>query len=157
MTHMPSNTYDQWLRKVTNSALWAAYGDALGFTTEMANSETVQYRTGLTEVSSLIGWKRKIGGRYGVSVNLPSGCYSDDTQLRLSVSRAIGHDGYFDVDSFAHIELPVWMSYQLGGGLGTNLAAKNLSKRSVGWATNFFKSKESSYVKGGGNGAAMRI
>ncbi|MBI5518893.1 MAG: ADP-ribosylglycohydrolase family protein [Desulfovibrio sp.] len=123
----------------------------------MANPETVQYRTGLAEVSSLIGWKRKIGGRYGVSVNLPSGCYSDDTQLRLSVSRAIGHDGYFDVDSFAHIELPVWMSYQLGGGVGTNLAAKNLSKRSVGWANNFFKSKDSSYVKGGGNGAAMRI
>ena len=152
-----NNAFDTWLRKVTNSSLWAAYGDALGFITEMADEKKVKYRTGLSEISSPIGWKRKIGGMYGVNVQLPKGCYSDDTQLRLSVSRAIGHNGHFDIDSFAHIEIPVWMSYQLGGGIATNLAAKNLTKRSVGWATNFFKTKKSSYVNGGGNGAAMRI
>ena len=44
-----NNAFDTWLRKVTNSSLWAAYGDALGFITEMADEKKVKYRTGLSE------------------------------------------------------------------------------------------------------------
>ncbi|MBB4152759.1 ADP-ribosylglycohydrolase [Sphingomonas jinjuensis] len=90
-------------------------------------------------------------------VDLPAGTYSDDTQLRLAVCRSIRGDGSFDAETFAKIEVTVWPTYALGGGLGTKAAATNLGKRSVNWFSNFFEVSGQSYVKGGGNGAAMRI
>lgn len=140
-----------------NSAAWAAYGDALGFITELASPQLVKSRTGLSKITNLRKWKRKVGGRFGIMVELPEGCYSDDTQLRLSTSRSIHDDGYFDVESFAKIELPIWLSYALGAGVGTKFAASNLMRRDVNWFSNFFENKKSSYFNGGGNGAAMRI
>ena len=157
MTTEQNNTINKWQNKVINSSLWAAYGDAVGFISELADVKKLEYRAGTSEIKDIITWKRKIGGQYGVNTIIPKGCYSDDTQLRLAVSRAIGHNGYFDTDSFAHIELPIWMSYQLGGGVGTILATKNLTKRGVAWSTNFYSSDNSRYVDSGGNGAAMRI
>ncbi|MDD3813159.1 MAG: ADP-ribosylglycohydrolase family protein [Desulfocapsaceae bacterium] len=145
-------------KTIKNSMLWAAYGDALGFITEMCNKETLRYRTnGVSHVSSLIPWKRKIGGQYGVSVNLPAGCYSDDTQLRLAVCRSINNNGKFDFETFSKIELPVFLAYGLGVGKGTKTAGESLQKKSVQWNTNFFNTKYSQYVHAGGNGAAMRI
>lgn len=157
MTDSIKQSRNEWLKKATNSSLWAAYGDALGYISELADSKKLIYRIGNSEVQNLSRWKRKIGGKYGVTLSLPKGCYSDDTQLRLCTSRAIGNDGRFDADAFANIELPVWMSYQLGGGISTNAAAKSLTKKSIGWATNFFSTNRSKYINGGGNGAAMRI
>ena len=143
---------------VENSSVWAAYGDALGFMTELADSpDRVRARVGTQTVSRLVGWKRQIGGRFGVKAELPAGCYSDDTQLRLATSRAIGADGRFDVEAFSKVELPVWLSYALGGGRGTKAAANALVARKAGWSTNFFEGASGSYVNGGGNGAAMRI
>lgn len=143
---------------VANSAMWAAFGDALGFITELADSvAAVQRRLGSAEVTKLTSWRRQVGGQFGAEVELPSGCYSDDTQLRLSTSRAIREDGSFDVDAFAKIELPVWLSYALGGGVGTKEAARHLISRKVGWSSNFFATKRSHYFQAGGNGAAMRI
>jgi ADP-ribosylglycohydrolase len=105
-----------------------------------------------------LSWKRRIGGISGVFVDLPAGTYSDDTQLRLAVSRAIRADGMFDVEVFAKIELPIWQSYSLGAGKGSRAAAANLAKRDVNWFSNFFTyDGNRSYVDGGGNGAAMRI
>jgi len=145
-------------KTIKNSMLWAAYGDALGFITEICNKETLKYRTnGISYVSSLIQWKRKIGGKYGVSVNLPTGCYSDDTQLRLSVCRSINNNGNFDFETFSKIEIPVFLAYGLGVGRGTKAAGESLQKKSVQWNTNFFKTKYSQYIYAGGNGAAMRI
>lgn len=145
-------------RCVVASALWAALGDALGWITELGDEETIRRRTGRKRVSSPVSWKRKIGGRMGPVVLLPAGAYSDDTQLRLAVSRAIRGDGRFDVEAFAKIELPVWPSYSLGAGRGTSSAASNLSRNNVNWFSNFFGSKnESGYFQAGGNGAAMRI
>lgn len=143
--------------KCINSALWAAYGDALGFITELADPALVQKRYGSAKVFELRPWVKKVGGRMGGDANLPVGCYSDDTQLRLSTSRAISDNGYFDVESFAKIELPVWMSYALGAGRGTKEAAVNLIRRDVNWFSNFFNRKDLNYFDGGGNGAAMRI
>jgi len=142
---------------IVNSALWAAYGDALGFMTELADRSTLKRRTGLSEVRHPIPWKRGVGGKYGVTVELPAGCYSDDTQLRLATSRAIRGEGYFDVESFAKIELPVWPSYSLGGGVSTKAAASGLSRSDVNWFSNFYKTKFSDYLSAGGNGGAMRI
>ena len=143
--------------RVVASALWAAWGDALGFMTELASPNIVEARTGSTLVSTTIAWKRRIGGRIPISVLLPAGSYSDDTQLRLATSRAIRSDGRFDVEAFAKVELPVFLNYALGAGRGTKTAASALSRTGISWSTNFFKSDGQSYVTGGGNGAAMRI
>jgi ADP-ribosylglycohydrolase len=142
---------------IVNSALWAAYGDAIGFITELADRSTLKRRTGMFEVRRPIPWKRGVGGKYGVTVDLPAGCYSDDTQLRLATSRAIRGDGYFDVESFAKIELPVWLCYSLGAGVSSKAAASGLSRSDVNWFSNFYKSKFSNYLDAGGNGGAMRV
>src|SRR5262249_2079797 len=93
----------------------------------------------------------------GVRVHLPAGTYSDDTQLRLAVSRAVRGNGTFDAEAFAKIELTVWPSYALGGGQGTKAAAQNLTRRDANWFSNFFVTGDKDYLRSGGNGAAMRI
>lgn len=143
---------------IRRSSLWAAYGDALGFITELCNESFLIKRTrGKSRVTGLIPWVRRIGGQFGINVELPKGCYSDDTQLRLATSRSIRGDGIFDVETFSKVELPIWLSYALGAGTGTKTAAMSLSKRQIQWNTNFFKSTFSRYVQGGGNGTSMRI
>lgn len=143
---------------VASSSLWAAAGDALGWMTELADERTISYRTGSVQVRTTVDWRRRIGGRFGPTVTLPAGTYSDDTQLRLAVSRAIRGNGEFDVEAFAKVELPVWLSYSLGAGRGTTAAANNLAKPSVTWFSNFFSSRDTrGYFDAGGNGAAMRI
>jgi ADP-ribosylglycohydrolase len=141
------------LKRTVSSALWSAYGDALGFPTELASDKTVQQRLGHSRVTRTESWKRLIGGRFGAKVQLPAGAYSDDTQLRLSTCRAITGQGYFDVEAFAKIELPVWQAYALGAGRGSKSAAGALCNRSNSWFSNFFPN----YENGGGNGAAMRV
>lgn len=142
---------------IQKSALWAAYGDALGFITELSNSAILNQRAKLTEVHSTISWKRRFGGKFGIFIDLPAGCYSDDTQLRLAVSRSISSKGLFDVEAFSKVELPLWLSYQLGAGKGTEAAASNLRKKNASWISNFYNSGGVNYINSGGNGAAMRI
>ncbi|OUS34153.1 ADP-ribosylglycohydrolase [Rhodobacterales bacterium 56_14_T64] len=154
------STYDvrEFERVVVNSALWSAAGDALGWMTELSRGTSgVKHRTGVNFVKEPLAWKRLIGGRSGVSIDLPTGTYSDDTQLRLAVSRAIRGNGDFDVEAFAKVEVTVWQGYGLGAGIGSKAAATNLSKRGVNWFSNFFKTDRQTYTNAGGNGAAMRI
>lgn len=144
--------------QVVSSALWAAVGDALGFITELASGEgLVKRRSGVSRVVTTIPWRRKIGGKFGTEIELPAGAYSDDTQLRLATGRAIRGDARFDVEAFAKIELPVFLSYALGAGRGTKSAASNLIRSDTSWFSNFFDGRRSSYLQAGGNGAAMRI
>lgn len=145
------------LEAIKNSALWAAYGDALGFITELTDTSGLKRRAAVERVDKTVPWTRLVGGRFGVQINLPAGSYSDDTQLRLSTSRAIRGDGEFDPEAFAKVELPVWTSYALGAGRGTKAAASNLARKDVAWFSNFFDTSQGNYVSGGGNGAAMRI
>lgn len=98
-----------------------------------------------------------MGGRFGAQVDLCPGAYSDDTQLRLATSRSIGPDGYFDVESFAKVELPIWLSYSLGAGRGSKAAANALNDRTSNWFSNFYATNGLEYIHGGGNGAAMRV
>jgi ADP-ribosylglycohydrolase len=142
---------------ILNSARWSAYGDALGFIGELADSAGLRHRMGSVDIRNTVPWRRRIGGRFGVEVMLPAGCYSDDTQLRLSTSRAIRGDGHFDVEALARVELPVWQAYALGAGTGTKAAARNLTNPSTNWFSNFFTHQNARYIDGGGNGAAMRI
>lgn len=145
-------------RAAVHSALWAAAGDALGWITELSHGPAgVLRRTGANKVTKPVAWQRVIGGRSGPRVDLPPGTYSDDTQLRLAVSRSIRGDGAFDVETFAKIEVTVWPTYALGAGLGSKAAAVSLSRRSVNWFSNFFENGKQKYIAGGGNGAAMRI
>jgi ADP-ribosylglycohydrolase len=143
--------------QIVNSALWAAYADALGFISELTDQTGLRRRAKVDRIIEATRWTRLVGGRFGAAVELPAGAYSDDTQLRLSTSRAIDENGHFDVEAFAKIELPVWLSYSLGAGAGTKAAATNLSNTQVNWFSNFFKTKNAAYIDGGGNGAAMRI
>jgi ADP-ribosylglycohydrolase len=140
-----------------SSMLWAAYGDALGFPTELAGPVLIKQRIGTEIASQTVGWTRLVGGRFGAQAYLPAGTYSDDTQLRLATCRAIRTGGFFDVESFAKIELPVWLAYSLGGGRGSKAAATSLGGKTTTWFSNFFETPGASYVKGGGNGAAMRV
>jgi ADP-ribosylglycohydrolase len=149
---------DSPLHPVVSSALWAAWGDALGFITELTTSlGEVSRRSGGAKVESTVPWRRRIGGRFGPMVDLPAGTYSDDTQLRLAVSRSIRANGRFDVEAFSKIELPVFLSYELRAGRGTKAAAYEMMKRHVRWSSNFFENDRASYLSTGGNGAAMRI
>src|SRR4051812_20408835 len=142
----------------SRSALWAAYGDALGFMSELVGRPSaLAQRLGADRVEGLQPWRRRVGGKFGIELTLPAGTYSDDTQLRLATSRAIRSSGRFDIESFSKVELPIFLAYELGGGRGTRAAASELAKRSTRWANNFFDKNGASYVGGGGNGAAMRI
>ena len=144
-------------RVIRSSALWAAWADAMGFATELANESLVKRRTGETRLTALVPWSRRVGGRGGPTLRLPRGTYSDDTQLRLATARAIRGDGAFDVEAFSKVELPVWLAYSLGAGRGTSAAARSLSQATTHWTSNFFSSVNASYFAAGGNGAAMRI
>lgn len=155
---LPAEAAEVRERMVVRSALWAAAGDALGWITELSrDASSVKRRSGTSTVERPVEWKRVIGGRNGPRVDLPAGTYSDDTQLRLAVSRCTRGDGVFDAEAFAKIELTVWPTYALGGGLGTKAAALSLSRRGTSWFSNFFESGTQRYTNGGGNGAAMRI
>ena len=116
--------------RIRRSALWAAYGDALGWISELTDEAGLMRRTRGEPLAEPVTWKRRIGGRTGVTTSLPKGCYSDDSQLRLATSRAIRADG-FDVEAFAKVELPIWLSYALGGGRSTTAAAEHLAKNPV--------------------------
>lgn len=139
------------------SVLWSVYGDALGFITERRSRPNLPGQLPGHRVTSLAPWTRRVGGRFGVNIELPIGCYSDDTQLRLATFRSIRGNGIFDVEVFSKVEIPVWPSYALGAGRGSSAAAESLRRQQIQWNWNFYDVKYSRYVDGGGNGAAMRI
>ncbi len=147
-----SDESDERAARTRRSMLWATYGDALGFISELVDRKRLERRTQGARLDHLMSWERRVGGRSGVNVMLPAGCWSDDTQLRMAVSRSVGSHG-FDVETFARIELPVWLSYALGGGRASKAAAKNLGKSSALWYANTYRGWENA----GGNGSAMRI
>ncbi len=143
---------DERAARTRNSMMWAAYGDALGFISELVDQKRLERRTQGAPLDHLMDWRRRVGGRSGAHVLLPSGCWSDDTQLRMAVSRSMSCHG-FDAETFALIELPVWLSYALGAGRASKAAARNLGKPRTLWYANTFPG----WANAGGNGAAMRI
>src|SRR5262249_4453738 len=123
--------------RVVSSMLWAAWADAAGFISELTDESGLNRRLKGRPLVEPVEWVRRVGGKFGVEVTLPAGCYSDDTQLRLATARAISGHG-FDVEAFARVELPVWPAYALGGGRASRAAAANLAKPSTPWFGNFF-------------------
>jgi ADP-ribosylglycohydrolase len=145
------------LDAIERSAVWAAWGDALGFITELAGASEVRRRAGASYVDDLVVWQRRVGGRQGATVELPAGALSDDTLLRFAVGRCIRSNGRFDADAFTKVELPTFLAYELGAGRGTKAAARAYTKRGTRFYNSFWEDNGSRYVDGGGNGAAMRI
>lgn len=143
--------------QIERSALWAAYGDIVGFPSELISESEFTKKNSIRSIIEPIEWSRRVGGIFGPDITFPRGSYSDDTQLRLSTCRSIRGDGFFDVDSFAKIELPVWLNYALGAGRGSKAAAANLALKESTWYKNFFSTTHTNYCNGGGNGAVMRI
>ena len=149
----------QW-EAVRASAQWAAYGDALGFITELTDAAAgVRRRIGHDEVTTTVPLEKPppSGDATDATCPCPAGAYSDDTQLRLATSRAIRGDGEFDAEAFAKIEVVAWQAYALGAGRGTKAAATGLMRVEAKWSQNIFATKAARYVDIGGNGAAMRI
>lgn len=138
--------------RVVSSMLWSAWADAVGFISELTDERGLIRRSRGQPLDRPFSWKRRVGGRMGPDVELPPGCYSDDTQLRLATARAIGGQG-FDVEAFARVELTVWPAYALGGGKATKKAVANLAKPRTLWSANFYEG----WDQAGGNGVAMRI
>ncbi len=112
--------------KLQRSALWAAYGDALRWISELTDERGLKGRTSGKLLERPLKWTRRIGGPMGVTASLPTGCYSDDSQLRLATSRATHSDG-FNVDAFAKVELPTWLSYARWRKIKENLARRNFA------------------------------
>ena len=146
-------TGERRVQQVTLSTLWAAWADALGFISELTDAAGLRRRLeGDGELKEPVAWKRRVGGKFGVTMPLPAGCYSDDTQLRLATARAISKRG-FDIEAFAAVELTLWPAYALGGGRASKAAAAGFTKPNTPWFANFFDG----WVNAGGNGAAMRM
>ncbi|MFF2243295.1 ADP-ribosylglycohydrolase family protein [Arthrobacter sp. NPDC058130] len=149
---LAGDTSETRLERTISSMVWSAWADALGFISELTDERGLRRRTNNVPLTDPIAWKRRVGGKFGVQADLPAGCYSDDTQLRLSTARSISGHG-FDVEAFARVELTLWPAYALGGGRASKAAAAAMTKTSATWYTNFF----TGWKDAGGNGAAMRI
>ncbi|KAA3637505.1 MAG: ADP-ribosylglycohydrolase family protein [Bacteroidetes bacterium] len=149
--------------KYKGSIKLAAIGDALGWITEFEKStDSLKTKYKTEYISNFYEWKKSVGGRFNGYVDyLEKGSYSDDTQLLLSVARAIKTDGSVDHDYFSKIELPNWLLYSRGAGRTIKNAARKIVRKSAKWNQNFFSFKAGKvivdYRESGANGAAMRI
>ena len=149
--------------RYTNSILFSAIGDALGWITEFEKSQdsiTKKYNTEI--INSFYDWEKYVGGRFnGYLDKIKSGSYSDDTQLLLSVARSIKINGEIDNIYFSKTELPNWLLYARGAGRTIKNAARKIERKSATWNNNFFTFKAANatidYRESGANGAAMRV
>lgn len=173
----PDTPQQLLIQRAQSSALWAAWGDALGFISELTTPVGLLRRLGISGAPSsnelngrngtpvwleredevwplrdVGGWRRRVGGRSGAQAYLPAGTYSDDTQLRLATSRSI-RNGRFDVDVWARLELPTFTSYGLGGGKATKSGAANMARAGSTWPDG----GTASWANAGGNGVVMRV
>lgn len=142
--------------KFKGALVFSAIGDALGWSQEFKRYVN-------EEIRDFISWKKLIGGRWwGYYDTIQIGSYSDDTQLTLSVARCINEFGDFDLEQFSFLELPLWLTYQRGGGMSIKIAAKEMLKKGMKYPIfNFYSQKRGNkiidYRNAGANGAAMRI
>lgn len=137
-------------RRAQLAMVGAAYGDALGWPNESLGRVSLK-KPRVPPSSKLVGWQRRDGWR-GTShaEAIHAGCYSDDTQLIISVSRSRSTNDWWQ--HLTRVELPFWRLYQRGGGGATLRAAKSWSDGKTPW-----KALQEQYFEAGGNGAAMRI
>lgn len=157
MTTETPPTVDRPLR-ARGLLLGAAVGDALGWPQEQrsgivggARSRNVKPQAAFRE------WRRNAGTQFGrYTETVRAGEYSDDTQLLLAVARACARgDGW--LDHLIQLELPVWLSYQRGGGRAVLSAARAWLNGHAPWVASRKEADPSRYFGAGANGVAMRI
>ena len=66
-----SYTGNERAERTRGSMLWAAYGDALGFVSELVDRHGLERRTQGAPLNHLMAWERRVGGRLGIDTVLP--------------------------------------------------------------------------------------
>jgi len=105
--------------------LGTGLGDALGLPVESFDRKRIQQAHGLiTNYVSTAGHKWFDG--------VPSGTYSDDTQLTLAIARAIIDTGRIDLDAIAARHVEAFHQTTRGWGHTTRDSVGNLA-RGISW------------------------
>ncbi len=147
---------NQKLDKYVGALIGAAAGDALGWPNEQ-NSKNLS-KVAPKDKEMFQKWTRREGGRFwSHNDDIFPGEYSDDTQLIIATARSLRFGSSWS-KHFTRIELPVWLSYERGGGGATKRAAESWRKGSNPWNPETEKKSDiDRYFNAGGNGVAMRI
>lgn len=147
------------LSTVVGSIVAAACADSLGWPTErLRTPAAVRREFGVDRVTGFVGWRKTVGGRFNAYLDyIAPGEYSDDTQLALSLARAIRANGELDHEYFAKGELVSWLDYSRGAGRAVTAAARKMARVHTPWNLNFFHEGKLDYRESGANGVAMRI
>jgi ADP-ribosylglycohydrolase len=146
--------YSEISTRAHAAMLGLAVGDALGWPIE-DRAGRVGGTAKIQPELRFLSWRRREGGRYAPhELTVRAGEYSDDTQLALAVarSRSVG-DGWWHY--FTEIELPLWTSYERGGGGALKRAGQSWLSGRAPWQD---KNDDNvrRYLTAGGNGAVMR-
>ncbi len=141
-------------QRAQGAMLGVAIGDALGWPQEQ-NARNID-RGAPTPIASFRKWRRRTGGRYQPYEDLiDAGEYSDDTQLTLCGARSLlyGNDWFLYL---TNVELPLWMTYERGGGRSVLRAAAAWASGHPPWVPrrNY---DPAPYFATGANGVAMRV
>lgn len=147
---------NQKLDKYVGALIGAAAGDALGWPNEQ-NCKNISKVTP-KDKEMFQKWTRREGGRFwSHNDDIFPGEYSDDTQLIIATARSLRHGTSWS-KHFTRVELPVWLSYERGGGGATKRSADAWKKGSNPWNPETEKKPDiDRYFNAGGNGVAMRI
>jgi ADP-ribosylglycohydrolase len=154
---------DVVFERIAGALLGGAIADALGWPTEFARKPEDLQAVGLKyPITDFTAWHKRTGGRFLTRIdNIQPGDYSDDTQLTLSVARAIRPNGTVDHEYFAQQELRYWLDYARGAGATVTAAARSAARGRSDWRWNYFRFKRGQhdldYRGAGANGAAMRM
>ncbi len=62
---------DERAARTRNSMMWAAYGDALGFVSELVDQKGLERRTQGAPLDHLMDWRRRVGGRGASMCSFP--------------------------------------------------------------------------------------
>jgi len=130
--------------QISGASLGGAIGDAMGFPFERKENS-------YTDNGIFFPWIYRSRNRFlSIAVPMEAGSYSDDTQMMLMVARSYRAMGVFDTRHFI-AELKEGISYLLGGGRATKLAARSAERT----AKRLFPFYDG-YAFAGGNGTVMR-
>lgn len=140
--------------RAEGAVLGAAIGDALGWPYESrARRAGGKQRP---EALAFQAWIKRSGGQFrSYEEHIGPGEYSDDTQLILATgrSRLKGTNWH---EHWAFSELPLWLSYERGGGGATRRSASALLGGKLPWQQK--KNEDvNRFYQAGGNGVAMRV
>ncbi|NMF64538.1 hypothetical protein DP113_08330 [Brasilonema octagenarum UFV-E1] len=145
------------MTKGQGAFLGAAVGDALGWSQEPEAKRIDKKTSSPAEIldNGFQQWVRKSGGQYYPHHEvILAGEYSDDTQLILCTARSLLYGARW-WHHFTKRELPIWTSYERGGGGATKRSAQQWLAGIEPWSSPDKEKKR--YFGAGGNGVAMRI